>query len=52
MTIKEILNKGTIMLKNDKIENPKQKARLLLQHVLKMAREQIIIYDEKQISKI
>ncbi len=52
MTIKEILNKGTIMLKNDKIENPKQKARLLLQHVLKMTREQIILYDEKKISKI
>lgn len=51
MTIKEILDKGTIMLKNDKIENPKQKARLLLQHVLKMTREQIIIYDTKQINK-
>lgn len=51
MTIKEILNKGTIMLKSDKIENPKQKARLLLQHVLKMTREQIIIYDTNQVNK-
>lgn len=51
MTIKEIINKGTIMLKNDKIENPKQKARLLLQYVLKMTREQIIIYDTKQLNK-
>ena len=51
MTIKEILNKGTIMLKNNKIENPKQKARLLLQYVLKMTREQIIIYDTNQVKK-
>lgn len=51
MTIKEIINKGTIMLKNDKIENPKQKARLLLQYTLKMTREQIIIYDTKQVSR-
>lgn len=51
MTIKEILNKGTIMLKSDKIDNPKQKARLLLQHVLKMTREQIIIYDTNQVNK-
>lgn len=51
MTIKEILNKGTLMLKTNNVENPKQKARLLLQYILKMPREQIIIYDTKQVSK-
>lgn len=51
MTVKDILNKGTIMLKINKIENPKQKARLLLQYILKMTREQIIIYDTRQVKK-
>ena len=47
MTIKELLNQGTIMLKNEEIEGPKNKARAILQHTLKMSREHIIIYDDK-----
>lgn len=51
MTIKEALNKGMILLKSNQIDSPKLKARLLLQYVLKLKREQIIIYDNMQIEK-
>ena len=50
MTIKQALTKGMIMLKSNKIDSPKLKARLLLQYVLELKREQIIIYDSKQIT--
>ena len=52
MTIKEILSKGTFMLKDNDIENPKLKARLLLQFVLDKKREYLIIYDNKNVSKV
>ena len=51
MTIKEILSKGTVILKSNNIENPVIKARLLLQHTLDKPREYLIIYDNKEISK-
>ena len=50
MTIKQALNKGMIMLKSGNIDSPKLKARLLLQFVLKKKREQLIIYDNKEIT--
>lgn len=50
MTIKELLNQGIIMLKNEEIEGPKNKARMILQYTLKMSREHLIIYDNKEIS--
>ena len=50
MTIKQALTKGTIMLKSNQIESPKLKARLLLQYVLNKKREQLIIYDNEQIT--
>lgn len=50
MTIKQLLNKGMIMLKSNQIESPKLKARLLLQYVLNKKREQLIIYDNEQIT--
>ena len=50
MTIKQLLNKGMIMLKSNQIESPKIKARLLLQYVLDLKREQIIIYDNKEVT--
>ena len=50
MTIKQALNKGTIILKSNNVESPKLKARLLLQYILKLKREQIIIYDNKEIT--
>ena len=52
MTIKQLLTKGMIMLKSNQIESPKSKARLLLQHVLDLKREQIIIYDNKEVTVV
>lgn len=51
MTIKQALTKGTIILKSNNIESPKLKARLLLQYVLNKKREQLIIYDNEQITQ-
>ena len=51
MTIKQALTKGMIMLKSNKVESPKLKARLLLQYVLDLKREHIIIYDNKEITQ-
>lgn len=51
MTIKEIMNKGMIMLKSSNIESPKLKARLLLQHILKQSRQYLIVYDNKEVGK-
>jgi len=50
MTIKQALTKGMIALKSNNIDSPKLKARLLLQYILKITREQIIIYDNKEIT--
>lgn len=50
MTIKEALNKGMIILKNNNIETPKLKARLLLQYILKQTRQYLIVYDNKEIT--
>lgn len=51
MTIKELLNQGTIMLKNEDIDGEKNKARAILQHTLKTSREYLIIYDHKEVTK-
>lgn len=50
MTIKEAINQGVIMLKNENIESPKIKARVLLEYTLKKSREYLIIYDKKDIT--
>lgn len=50
MTIKEAQNKGTIMLKNNQIESPKLKARLLLQFILDKPRQYLIVYDKEEIT--
>lgn len=50
MTIKQALTKGTIILKSNNVESPKLKARLILQYVLNKKREQLIIYDNEQIT--
>lgn len=49
MTIKEALNKGTFMLKNNNVQTPKLKARLLLQFTLNKTREYLIVYDNENI---
>lgn len=50
MVIKELLNQAVIMLKNENIDAPKTKARLLLQATLKKPKEYIIIYDTEEIT--
>lgn len=50
MTIKELLNQGIIMLKNEDIDVPKNKARMILEYTLKKPREYIIIYDKKEVT--
>ena len=52
MTIKELLNQGIIMLKNEDIDGPKNKARAILQHTLKKPREYLIIYDNKEVTNV
>ena len=51
MTIKQALNQAVIMLKNENIDGPKNKARMLLQYTLKKPKEYLIIYDTKEISQ-
>ena len=51
MTIKETLKKGMIILKNNNVESPKLKSRLLLQYILKKSRQYLIIYDNEEIGK-
>ncbi len=50
MTIKELLNQGIIMLKNEKVDGPKNKARAILEYTLKKPREYLIIYDKKEVT--
>lgn len=51
MTIKELLNQGTIMLKNEDVDGPKNKARAILQYTLKKSKEYTIIYDTKEVTQ-
>ena len=50
MTIKQLLNQGIMMLKNEGIEYPKNKARAILEFTLKKSREYLIIYDKKEVT--
>lgn len=50
MIIREAINQGVIMLKNENIDSPKIKARVLLEHTLKKSREYLIVYDKKEIT--
>ncbi len=51
MTIKEAINQGVIMLKNENIETPKIKSRMVMEHTLKKSKEYIMIYDNKEITR-
>ena len=51
MTIKEALDKGTIMLKGENLDSPKLKARLLLQDILEKPRQYLLVHDLEPISK-
>ncbi len=51
MTIIEAIKKGMIELKNQNIEEPKMKSRLLMQYVLKQTRQYVIVNDMEQLEK-
>lgn len=50
MTIKELINQGIMLLKNEGVESPKNKARAILQYTIKKPREYLIIYDNKEVT--
>ena len=50
MIIKEAINQAVIMLKNENIDGPKNKARMLLQATLKKSKEYLMIYDTEEIT--
>ena len=50
MTIKELLNKGTIMLKGEDLDSPSLKARLLLQDILNKPRQYLLVHDTEQVN--
>ena len=51
MTISEVIRKGMIELKNENIEEPKLKARLLMQYVLDKPRQYVIVNDMENLNK-
>lgn len=51
MTIKELIQKGTIDLKVAGVTEPKLKARLLMQFILNKPRQFLLVYDNEQVSK-
>ena len=52
MKLKEILNRAVYKLKDAKIEQPILKARILMQYTLGVSRNELIIYDQKILSKV
>ena len=52
MTISELIKKGIIELKNGNIEEPKLKARLLMQYVLNKSRQNVIVNDREELDNI
>ena len=51
MTIKELINQGIMMLKNEGIEAPQNKARSILEYTLNTTRQHLLIYDNKEVTK-
>ena len=51
MTIKDALNKGTIMLKGEDLDSPRVKARLLLQDTLNKPRQYLLVHETEQLTK-
>ena len=47
MTISDAIKRGMIELKNDNIEEPKLKSRLLMQYVLNETRQYVIVNNMK-----
>lgn len=51
MTISDAIKRGMIELKNDNIEEPKLKSRLLMQYVLNETRQYVIVNDMENLEK-
>ena len=51
MTIYEAIKKGMIDLKVKNIEEPKLKARVLMQYVLNKERQYILVHDNEELTK-
>lgn len=51
MTIEEAIKKGMIELKNENIESPKLKSRLLMQFTINKPRQYVIVHDKEQLTK-
>lgn len=51
MTISETIKKGIFELKNENIESPNLKARLLMQFILNKPRQYVIVNDNEEIDK-
>ena len=51
MTIKQALEKGTIMLKGENLDSPKIKARLLMQDILNKPRTYLLVHDNQIINE-
>ena len=51
MTIKNLIEKGRIMLKTNGIDEPKIKARMLMGFMLNKPRQYLIVYDSQELSK-
>ena len=51
MTIWDAIKRGMIELKNDNIEEPKLKSRLLMQYVLNETRQYVIVNDMENLEK-
>ena len=51
MTISEAIKKGMIELKNENIEEPKLKSRLLMQSTLNQTRQYVIVNDMEELEK-
>ena len=52
MIISEAIKKGMIELKNGNVEEPKLKARLLMQYVLNKSRQYVIVNDRQELDNI
>lgn len=51
MTIMDAIKKGMIELKNENIESPKLKSRLLMQFILNKPRQYVIVNDMKELNQ-
>lgn len=50
MTIRETIRKGMIKLKNNGINEPNLKARLLMQYILNKPRQYLLVYDNQTLT--